>query len=636
MSNEGIKTRKDVKAWLVTITAVVMSLFHLYTAGYRPLTPWLQRNLHLMFALVLVFLLFPTKKGKHWHRFIDYILIGLSMVTTFYIVFNMNAIVDRAGMWNSTDVRMGMILILIVLEATRRVTGNALPMVAITFLLYGSFGRYIPGVLGHRGYSLHRISSQLYLTLEGLFGVPLGVSATYVFLFILFGAFLESSGIGHYFINLAYVLTGKSTGGPAKTAVIASGLMGSISGSAVANVVTTGAFTIPLMKRVGYKNHFAGAVEAVASSGGQIMPPIMGAAAFIIAEFLSIPYLQVASAAFIPAMLFFLSVGAGVHFEAKRLDLKGVSAEELPDIKKILKEGFHLFIPLIILLYLLIVVRYTPTKTAFWTVLATVAVSWVRKETRMDINKILQALEMGARNSLTVVTACACAGLVIGIVSLTGIGLRLSTIVIELSGGHLLPALILAMFGSIILGMGLPTTAAYIIMATLGAPALIKIGVVPLAAHLFVFYFAIVSAVTPPVALAAYCAAAIADANVNKTAVTAMKVGLAGFVVPFMFVYSPQLLLVGSASAVFLAVLTAVIGVVSLSAGTIGFINTKLALWERASLMIASLLLIKGGFSSDIIGFTLLAAVIYSQYFSKRALSSTRDLGGIRVEEGGS
>lgn len=401
---------------LVTAIALTMSLFHLYTAGYRILTPWLQRNFHLMLALILVFLLFPVRKGKNiWLRALDYVLIILVLISTLYIVFNLDALINRAGMWNTTDMRMGLILILLILEATRRVTGNALPIVASVFLLYARFGGYIPGLLGHRGYSLHRIVTQLYLTLEGIFGVPLGVSATYVFLFILFGAFLEKSGIGSYFVNLAYSLAGRATGGPAKTAVIASGLMGSVSGSAVANVVTTGAFTIPLMKRVGYKSEFAGAVEAAASSGGQIMPPIMGAAAFIIAEFLAIPYLRVAAAATIPALLFFLSIGAGVHYEAKRLGLRGLPREEVPNFREILKKGIHLFLPIVVLLYLLIIIRYTPTKTAFWTILATVGISWFKADTRMGPRKIVEALELGARNSLTVVTACACAGLVIGV-----------------------------------------------------------------------------------------------------------------------------------------------------------------------------------------------------------------------------
>lgn len=604
----------DMTQFMVSVTAVLMSLFHLYTAGVRPFTPWLQRSYHLMFALILVFLLYPTKKGKPGWRVLDFILGALGITTTFYLVINLDAIILRAGRWNNVDTLMGIILILLVLEATRRVTGNALPIVASVFLLYGHFGSYIPGLLAHRGYSIERISNQLYLTLEGIFGVPLGVSATYVFLFILFGAFLERSGMGQFFINLAYSLAGRTVGGPAKTAVVASGFMGSISGSAVANVVTTGAFTIPLMKKVGYQNHFAGAVEAAASSGGQIMPPIMGAAAFIIAEFLGIEYIRVAIAAVIPALLFFLSIGAGVHFEAKRLGLRGMSKSEVPDFFKTLKKGGHLLIPIIVLLYLLVVIRYTPTKAGFFTIIATIVVSWVKAETRMGPKEIVEALEKGARNSLTVVTACACAGIVIGIVTLSGVGLRLSTIVIGLSGGYLLPALMLAMVGSIVLGMGLPTTAAYIIMATLGAPALIRMDVVPIAAHLFVFYFAIISAITPPVALAAYAGAAISNANVNKTAFSAMKVAIAGFIVPYMFVYSPSLLMVGRTTSILLACVTAIIGVLALSAGGIGFMNTRLAIWERLILIASALTLIIGGWTSDMVGLTLLAVVLFTQY----------------------
>jgi TRAP transporter 4TM/12TM fusion protein len=379
-------------------------------------------------------------------------------------------------------------------------------------------------------------------------------------------------------------------------------------------VVTTGAFTIPLMKKVGYQSHFAGAVEAAASSGGQIMPPIMGAAAFIIAEILGIPYIQVAFAAVIPALLYFLSIGAGVHYEAKRLGLKGMAKSEIPDFILTMKKGGHLMLPLILLIYLLVVIRYTPTKAGFYTILASVVISWVQRETRMGPKEIKEALEMGAKGSLTVVTACACAGIVIGIVTLTGVGLKLSTLVIGLAQGILLPALMLAMVGSIILGMGLPTTAAYIIMATLGAPALVRMDVVPIAAHLFVFYFAIISAITPPVALAAYAGAAIAGANVNKTGFTAMKVAIAGFIVPYMFVYSPSLLMIGKAQDILLEAGTAVIGVVALSAGGIGFMNRRLLLWERLLLIVSALTLIKGGWQTDVIGFALLALVIFTQY----------------------
>ncbi|MCD5401593.1 TRAP transporter permease [candidate division NPL-UPA2 bacterium] len=616
------KTREETLVrWLVSIVAVAMSLFHLYTAGFGLLTPWLQRSYHLLFAITLVILLYPLRKDrteKLWIKLVDGLLLLLGMVSIFYIVFNLQALVDRAGDWNRLDSTMGIILVLVVLEMTRRVTGNALPIVAIVFLLYGYFGDLIPGALGHRGYTIHRIATQQFLTLEGLFGLPLGVSATFVFMFILFGAFLEKSGMGQYFIDLSYALTGRAVGGPAKTAVIASGFLGSITGSAVANVVTTGAFTIPLMKKVGYKKHFAGAVEAAASTGGQIMPPIMGASAFIIAEFLAIEYVAVVIAAAIPALLYFASVGTGVHYEAKRLGLKGLSKAEIPDFKKIIFKGLHMFIPFILLLYLLIIIRYTPLKTGYWVILATVVVSWFRKETAMKLKEIVAALELGARNALAVIMACACAGLVIGIVTLTGVGLRLSSIIIAFSGGNLLAALVLATIGAKFLGMGLPTTATYLIMATLGAPALMDIGVAPLAAHMFVFYAAITSAITPPVALAAYAGAAIAGSDMAQTGVTAMKIALAGFIVPFMFVYTPELLMEGTALAILLAFVTAVLGVVVLSAGTIGFLNKKLVLWERFFLLVSSLALMKGGIETDVLGLALAAVVFLRQYWWKR------------------
>ncbi len=615
------KTREEkLVLRMVSIVAVAMSLFHLYTAGFGLLTPWLQRSYHLLFAIILVVLLYPLRKDrteKLWVKLTDGLFLLLGMVSTFYLVFNLRALMDRAGDWTRLDSTMGIILVLVVLEMTRRVTGNALPIVAIVFLLYGYFGYLIPGALGHRGYSLHRIATQQFLTLEGLFGLPLGVSATFIFMFILFGAFLEKSGIGQYFIDLAYAVTGRAVGGPAKTAVIASGFMGSISGSAVANVVTTGAFTIPLMKKVGYKKHFAGAVEAAASTGGQIMPPIMGASAFIIAEFLVIDYVTVVIAATIPALLYFASVGAGVHYEAKRLDLKGLSKSEIPDFKQTITKGIHMFIPIILLIYLLIIVRYTPLKTGYWVILVTIVVSWFRKETAMSPKDIIAALETGARNALTVIMACACAGLVIGIVTLTGVGLRLSSIIIAFSGGHLLAALVLAAIGAKFLGMGLPTTATYLVMATLGAPALMDIGVAPLAAHMFVFYAAITSAITPPVALAAYAGAAIAGSDMAQTGVTAMKIALAGFIVPFMFVYTPELLMVGSAPVILLAFVTAVIGVIVMSVGTIGFLNKKLVLWERFFLLVSSLALMKGGIETDLLGLALAVVVFFRQYRGK-------------------
>jgi len=607
----------STEKWIITIVGICMSLFHLYTAGVMQMTPWLQRSYHLLFALILVFLYFPitTREDLRYLKIIDYLLVILSLTSILYIPLYMDDLISRAGMWDWHDAMRGGVLILLVLEATRRVCGKALPIIAGVFLLYALYGNHLPGLLAHRGYDLQRLFTQQYLTLEGIFGTPLGVSATYVFVFILFGAFLQKSGAGQFFIDMAFALTGRSRGGPAKTAVIASGLMGSISGSAVANVATTGPFTINLMKKVGYRPHFAGAVEAAASSGGQFMPPIMGASAFIIAEFLGIQYVMVIAAAAIPAVLYFLSIFASVHFEAERLGLRILKKDEIPDWKVVLKEGFYFLTPLLLLIYLLAVTRVTPTRTAFWVILTTMALSWIRSHQRMGPREFFQALELGAKNALTVVTACACAGLVIGVITLTGIGLQLSTLVIALSGGIMILALLFGMLGSIILGMGLPTTAAYIIMATLGAPALVEIGVQPVAAHLFVFYFAIISAITPPIALAAYTGGAIAGADVNRTAFTALKVALAGFFIPFMFVYNPELLLYGETAQVVIGALTAAVGVVVLSAATIGYMKVRLKLWERGMLFLSALFLMYSGIFNDLIGLGLIAFVIVTKFF---------------------
>ncbi|HHY92120.1 MAG TPA: TRAP transporter permease, partial [Firmicutes bacterium] len=512
----GPKTRsyKGVLALFISLIAISASLFHLYTAQFGLFFALTQRDIHWMFMSVMIFLLYPATKNAARDRlpWYDALLDAVAVAGGLYILIDMENIVGRAGAPTRLDVILGFLMVLIVLEAARRTIGWALPVVAIAALVYAYFGRYMPGLLAHKGYSLQRIFPYQFLTTEGIYGVPLGVSATFVYLFILFGAFLEKTGAGKFFIDLAFALTGSSQGGPAKAAVVSSGLMGTVSGSSVANVVTTGSFTIPLMKSVGYEPYFAGAVEAASSTGGQIMPPVMGAAAFIMAETLGVPYVKVAAAAAIPAVLYYISLFAQVHFRAGRLGLRGLPREQLPGLRETIRRGWHLLLPLAALIVVL-VQGYSPMKAVFWTIVLTVGLSFVKPETRMTPQRFLAALEDGARSAVEVAAACACAGIVVGVVTMTGLGLKLAGLIVIWSQGLLALALPLTMLASVLLGMALPTTAKYVVLSTLAAPALVRLGVPPMAAHMFILYFGVVADITPPVALAAYAGAGLAGAN---------------------------------------------------------------------------------------------------------------------------
>jgi len=612
----GPKTRefKGFLAVIVSLIAIAASLFHLYTAQFGAFFALIQRDIHWLFMAVLIFLLYPAgpKSPRNRLPWYDLVCIAATLYAGLYILIDMHNIVTRAGDPTLTDIVLGIITVLLVLEAARRTIGMALPIVAIAALLYAYFGPYMPGLLGHKGYSFRRIFPYQFLTTEGIYGVPLGVSSTFVYLFILFGAFLNKTGAGKFFIDLAFALTGSSQGGPAKSAIVSSGLLGTVSGSSVANVVTTGTFTIPLMKRVGYEPHFAGAVEAASSTGGQIMPPVMGAAAFIMAEVLGVPYISVAAAAAIPAVLYYISLFAQVHFRAGRLGLKGIPRSELPDLKQTLAQGWHLLIPLIVLIVIL-VWGYSPMKAVFWTIILTGGLSFIKPETRITGPKLLEALEEGARSAVEVAAACACAGIVVGVVTMTGLGLKIAGLIVTWSRGQLFLALPLTMLASILLGMALPTTAKYVVLSTLAAPALVRLGIPAMAAHMFILYFGVVADITPPVALAAYAGAGLAKANAMKTGWTACQVGLAAFIVPFMFAYSPSLVLIGTGGEILLAFITASIGVVTLAAAMQGWIWSALPIWSRAICFACALLLIKPGVTTDIAGAIGLAIVMLQQ-----------------------
>lgn len=606
-------------AIIISIIAISMSLFHFYTGGFGLWLALKQRALHLAFTLALIFLLYPTtKKGigsdKSKVPLWDIVLAILGAFTSLYLIIYYNELVFRAGLPSRIDLIMGGITILLVLEATRRAIGPELPIVVVVFLIYAYFGPYMPGFLAHRGYSLERIIEHLYMQTEGIYGIPLGVSSSFVFLFILFGSVLNKTGMGKFFIDLSMALAGHTTGGPAKVAVIASGFMGSINGSSVANVVTTGSFTIPLMKSIGYKKDFAGAVEAAASTGGQIMPPVMGAAAFVMSEFLEIPYIKIAAAAIIPAIIYYIAVITMVHLEACKYDLKGLPKERLPKAKEVLQEKGHLLVPIIGLVYLL-VRGYTALFAAFWAIVMSLAISMLKKETRLNLKGLLGAFEDGAKGALGVAAACACAGMVVGVVTLTGLGLKIANGIVSLGGGNLLLTLFFTMIASILLGMGLPTTAKYIILSIMAAPALVQLGVLPLAAHMFILYFGVIADLTPPVAVAAFAGAGIAGGNTMRTGFISVRLAVAGFMIPYIFAINPALMgLGGSFIQTIQLVITSLAGVLSLGAAAGGYLLVKTPFYERILLLISAILLISPDLMTDIIGIIILMTILFLQH----------------------
>ncbi|MDO5116655.1 MAG: TRAP transporter permease [Synergistaceae bacterium] len=601
---------------LVTIIAIAMSCFHFYTSGFGLLLAQKQGAVHLAFTLCLVYLLYPISSKISKSRGIpiyDFILAGLSIAASMYLVVFFDDLITRAGLPNNMDLFMGLLMIFVLLEATRRISNPVLPCLAITALLYCYFGRSMPSLLVHRGFSVSRIINHMYLGTEGIFGAPIEVSSTFVFMFILFGAVLEKTGLGKFIIDLSLALAGWSVGGPAKVAVVSSGLMGTVSGSSVANVCTTGMFTIPLMKSVGYEPHFAAAVEAVASTGGQIMPPVMGAAAFIMAQILGVPYMEIVLAAIVPALLYYFAVMVQVHFEATRLGLRGISFSQLPPLLPLIKSKGFLLIPLIAIIYFLLA-GYTPLKAAFNGILVSFALSWLNKETRLSLPRICDAFEAGARGAIGVACACGTVGIIVGMGTLTGLALRIATAVITLAGGSKILTLFFTMLASLLLGMGLPTTANFIVTSTMAAPALLMLGVPAKAAYMFVFYFGIAADLTPPVALAAYAGSGIAGSDPMKTGITAFKLALAGFLVPYIYVYNPMLLFIDAKTIPLLqAILTALLGVCLLAMFTIGYFKAHISWILRFAALGGALCLLIPGTITDVIGLSILTIIYLIQ-----------------------
>lgn len=603
---------------IVAAICICFSLFQIYTGIFGTLDAMIQRCIHLSFGICLVFLLCPTKKswvkGGRFHP-IDILFTVLAIIPPIYILVNYQHLILRAGTVTPTDAVVGLLGMVMVLEAARRIVGLPIVIVVLCFLAYGFLGPYMPGPLAHRGLTINQMVGHLFFTTEGVFGIPLGVSSTFIFLFILFGAYLEKTGLGKFFIDIANALAGWASGGPAKVAVISSALQGTISGSSVANVVGSGSFTIPMMKKLGYHKNFAGAVEAAASTGGQLMPPIMGAAAFLMAEFVGIPYMEVVKAAVVPAILYFLGVFLGVHFEAKKNHLEGTPRSQLEPWGRIMKEEGHLAIPLIAIIALL-ASGYTPMKAALAGIFISIATAMLRASTRMSFYDIVDGLVKGARGALGVIIACASAGMIIGIVTKTGVGLKLASALVTVAAGNFMLLLLCTMLTSLILGMGVPTTANYVITSTIAAPALIQLGVPILAAHMFVFYFGIIADITPPVALAAYAGSAISGGDPLKTGVNASKLGIAAFIIPYVFVLSPQLLGIGATfGSVLFTTCTAIIGMTGISGAMIGQFYCRANILERLLLVAGGLCLIDPHTLTDIIGVAILAGVFALQYF---------------------
>ncbi len=680
---------------IITTIAIVFSCFQLYTAVFGVLDAMIQRSIHLSFGLALVYLLYPA--SKKWDRNtmhgIDILLAIIGAASPMYIIANYQALVQRSGTVTPLDMAVGILGVLLVLEAARRVVGLPIVIIAGVFIAYALAGPYIPGQLAHRGISVDTLVGHLFYTTEGIFGIPLGVSSTFIFLFILFGAFLEKTGLGAFFIDLANAVAGRAAGGPAKVAVLSSALMGTVSGSSVANVVGTGSFTIPMMKRLGYKPEFAGAVEAAASTGGQLMPPIMGAAAFLMSEITDIPYVTIIAAAAIPALLYYFGVWAGVHFEAKKNGLRGLTKAEMPVLKEVFLKRGYLMIPLAGIVYLL-VSGYTPMLAAFYAIILSItsailgwftavpiaviflffgfvkpvfgitgpvsgflkyvteitplgmlivlcgilaAAKMMKRPGHITPRDIVSGLESGARGAIGVLSATACAGIIIGVVTLTGLGLKLGSVLVMAANGNIMLTLVFTMFTSLILGMGVPTTANYIITSTIAAPAIIMIlsanaglpsgAALPIAiilpAHMFVFYFGIIADITPPVALAAFAGAGIAKANPMKTGINATKLAIAAFLVPYIFVLNPQMLLIDTSLIPGIwMVVSALIGITAVSSGVMGWLLCKESVPERLLFIAAGLLMVDPAITTDIVGTCMFLALVFFQILKKKKLGA--------------
>ena len=642
---------REHKCWRQYITvfiSVIFVLFQLYATLSGAITAQVLRATHLAFVQLLAFLLFPPTKNspRNTLPWYDIVLGLIGAACWLYIVVNFDSLVRRSGNNTPLDVAVGIVGILVLFESCRRIVGLPIMIIAGSFIVFAFAGKYLPGFLHHRGYSLQRVVCHLFYNTEGIMGTPIGACSTFIFLFILFGALLEKTGIGHFFIDVCNALAGGASGGPAKVAVLSSALLGTVSGSSVSNTVGSGSFTIPMMKRLGYKGEFAGAVEAAASTGGQIMPPIMGAAAFLMAESLGLPYITIVKAAIVPAILYFTGIFITVHLEAKKLGLKGLPKDQLPRFMPLLLRKGYMILPLVVIIYFLCAGK-TAVFAALMGIIACVLVGFGVSVSDLAHGRkpsfggkdIVEIMCTAARNIISVAIACGMAGIIIGIVTLTGLGLRLGNGLVMLAHGKLLLTLVFTMVASIILGMGAPTTANYLITSTITAGAIISLGIEPLAAHMFAFYFGIIADVTPPVALAAIAGAAIAKAKPMKTALNATKLAIGAFIIPYMFVYNSKMLMINASTlSVVMIIITAILGMFGISVALegYGFNNTgffynsrkgkatiiAFDAVERLLFAIAGLLCVIPETKTDIIGVSLLAVLIAYQLILKKVRST--------------
>ena len=603
---------------------IVSSLFHLYTGGYKLLPAMQQRPIHIAFMLFLAFMLYPATKSRRddpirWH---DFLIACLAAAPALYLAYNYVPIARRGGTFETYEIWLAVVFCAFVFEACRRTIGLLLAILAGVFVVYTFVGPWLPGLLQHGGFRFGRVAQQMYMSVEGVFGVAVGVSATYVYLFILFGAFLNKSGTTKLFANLALAVAGHTPGGPAKVGVIASGLMGTIQGSSAANVAATGMFTIPLMKSIGLRPHFAAAVEAVASTGGMFLPPVMGSSAFIMAEYLNVSYGYVAVGAIFPALLYYAAVFLQVHMRAKKEGLTGISRNRLPALKWVLLNYGHMILPIVILITMMMM-KFTVLFSAFFSIMSVVILSWLRRETRMGLREVVEALQLGAINTVSTAMACAAVGFIVGSVALTGLGLIFTQWIVNLAAGWVLPTLLFAAAASLFLSMGLPTTSVYIISATLVAPALVEIGVTPLTAHLFAYYWGGVSAITPPVALAAYVGAGIAGAHIMRTGFTAMKLGIAAYLVPFYYVYWPAIVHWNTHSLpdVAFAIIGGAVAVFCMSVVTEQFLTRRIPLHKVGLAAVAVALSIHPEYWTSVVAWAIAIYILASEIELRRRIA---------------
>jgi len=627
------RTLKGPEAVASSAIAVLLALFQLYTGVLGAFPDIIQRSIHVGFAMVLAFFLYPATVRSPRYRFSIVDLLGmiLGVIVCAHAALNYDRIMMNPGVSSELDLVLGIFATVLVLEMTRRILSWILPAIALVTISYAYLGPHLPDALAHRGFSVEYIIETLYMSTSGIWGTVTGVSATIMAGFLIFGSVLFYTGGGEVFVDLAKAIAGRSYGGPAKVSCISSALFGTISGSAVANVVVDGVFNIPLMKKLGYKPEFAAAVEATASTGGQLMPPVMGAGAFIMAEFLGVPYVKVAVAAAVPALLYYLGVASSVHFAARKSNLERLPKEVIPSLKTTLSNSASLFVPITLLVYLMMS-GFDPTTSVLWAIAVSVALYLVTSRDLTDLRhrvwNLVLALEAGGKSIVLIAALCACAQIVIGMVNLSGLGIKLTEMVLGLSGGIRFLALFFTMVVCLILGMGLPTTAAYVLAASVAGPALIKLGVLPMAAHLFVFYFAIISAITPPVCAATYAAVAIARSRWLPTGWLAVRMGLAGFMVPFLFVYVPQLLLEGSIVEIVWNSFVSALGVIAMAGASMGYLGDRCKWYESVFLVGGALCLLAPGLITDIMGLGLVGAIYLYQKRRRSVTSRVLSLSG--------